>query len=257
MLEKKVIKSKYQWFPDIPLNLEEQYKLRDYAYEDVSGRIQKKYLNRALNLQRAWIRICSLLPETLSEGSNLDIIEFSTAHGAMLEIWRHFGHSVTGTDICLPVAPHRKHRPVDPSSAIFENSHSNPREPLRAGWVYQPIIESIGIKVDLFDAGIIPYSYEDNSFDYLCCYHAINSYAHPSEWIRIVDEFCRIARRAVVIGFNAVNLYDQRTGNEEETFNAWERLRTYNRCGFHCTSFELGHTGRGYHPTACKLIRSP
>ena len=247
---------KYAWFPSPPISISRPYALGNYEVSQVNRVIARKYLNRKDNLKRAWSRICSHLPETTNTDESLKILEFSTAHGAMLEIWQALGHFAEGTDFCVPKKYRKKYNPLDKEQKLFDASHKNKIGDTIEGWIYQPIIESIGGKVHLFDAGKVPYDFDDNSFDHICCYQAIEAYAKPADWGTIVAEFCRIARRSVVIGFNPPAARADADADWEDTKKAWERLRTYNENGFRNVFFELEETNRGYHPSACKLVSS-
>ena len=55
----------------------------------------------------------------------------------------------------------------------FDQNHDSPRADKNLGRIYQPIIESLGLPVDIFDAGALPYAYADKSFDVICRYRAI------------------------------------------------------------------------------------
>lgn len=255
-MKKLTASQKSAWLPPPPVDLERPYALGNYAFQDVSTAIARKYLDRSANLQRAWVRICTHMPEIIGTDETLSILEFSTAHGAMLEIFQALGHNAEGTDYCVPQQYRRKFKPVSPDNAVFRSLHSNPVAVSQDGWLYQPIIESIGGKVHLFDAGQTPYAFADDSFDYVCCYQALDSYADPSGWEAIVEEFCRIARRAVVIGFNPPGLSAEESRGWGETEKAWEKLRSFDACGFRNVFFEFDTTSRGLHPSACKLVKT-
>jgi len=249
--------NKYLWLPEPPINIGEPYALANYGFEDISAVIARKYLNRGANLKRAWVRICTHMPETVDTEEPLKILEFSTAHGAMLEIWNALGHDAQGTDYCVPKKYAKRYKPVPESHPVFENLHHNPVKAVQEGWIYQPVIESIGEQVHLFNAGETAYKFEDKSFDYVCCYQAIEAYAQPADWHKIVAEFCRIARRVVVIGFNPPPLRAEEADDWDNTKLAWEDLRKYKQNGFTNSFFEFEETKRGFHPSACKLIADP
>lgn len=243
------------WCPPIPENLFDHYKLGGYEKYQVA-RIANKYLSRKVNIKRAWARIHCHFPETLNANIPLDILEFSTAHGAMLEIWRHFGHRVQGTDFQdWPDGYRRKLGIPKWLEHDLEDRHSNKRSKKNLGWIYQPIIESAGLDVDLFDAGSLPYFYKSNSFDVVCCYQAIEAYAHPKYWCDILAEFCRIARATVVLGFNSppAKLRDDKD-YLDAVQTATEAIRSNKEFGFRTVFLEFGNTRAGYHPTAVKLM---
>lgn len=243
------------WCPPMPASFPAHYALGDYSERQLI-RIARKYLYRRENLQRAWARVHHHFPETLSAQNPLDILEFSTAHGAMLEVWRHFGHRVRGTDFAgWPDNYNSKAKVPAFLDALLATVHDNPRGPKTLGWVYQPIIESLGLEVDLFDAGNLPYAYADKSCDVICCYQAIEAYGPPDIWMQVADEFCRIARQSIVIGFNPPPLkLREDLAHMDLARAATDRLRSFNRNGFQCVFMEFGETRAGYHPTAVKLM---
>ena len=254
-MRNQLAEGKAEWLPDHPLVDKTHYALGNYPDGHISGRIAPKYLGRAKNLRRAWVRICSHFPETTVSGASYDILEFSTAHGAMLEIWQALGHTVRGTDFEAVAGTQKNYRPINARlEAWLGAPHQNPVAKDRPGWAYQPIIESICVPVDLFDAGVTPYAYADKSVDFICCYQALEAYAAPDDWGRIIAEFCRIARRGVVIGFNPPGRKQERDAHWSNTRAAWEKLRLHDAHGFRNVLFEMEETGRGLHPTACKLV---
>lgn len=245
------------WCPPVPKDFPEQYEFGGYSHAQVI-RIARKYLLRKENIRRAWARIHHHFPETLFGEKPLDILEFSTAHGAMLEVWRHFGHRVHGTDWGDWHEDYNANATM-PRFLVpaFQTTHTHPRAPENLGWIYQPIIEGLGLQVDLFDAGQLPYSYADKSYDVVCCYQAIEAYSPPEGWAAIVDEFCRIARQSIVIGFNPPpRKLRTDEAHQEKVREATEALRSHNRNGFTCVFLEFGETNAGFHPTAIKLVAS-
>ncbi|MCY4336286.1 MAG: hypothetical protein OXC60_16650, partial [Litoreibacter sp.] len=96
---------------------------------------------------------------------------------------------------------------------------------------------------------------QDGYFDLVCCFQAIEAYTGPDGWLDTVREFCRIARKTVVIGFNPLPV--ETAENEAEldaAREAWLTLQRFDEVGFRTIFFEIGQTRRGIHPTVCKLI---
>ena len=92
----------------------------------------------------------------------------------------------------------------------------------------------------------------------ICCYQAIEAYALPGGWAAILDEFCRVARRSIVIGFNPPPLKLRRNPEHMAAARAaTEDMRSYNRNGFRSVFLEFGETNAGFHPTAVKLVADP
>ena len=254
------IKEREEWTAPLPEHFKTHYQLGRYDEERI-GQVMWKYLVRSENLKRAWMRISHHLPETLTTDEKLDIIEFSTAHGAMLEIWRDKGHNVVGTDYAWTaesdLAVHKGvqrnwHKVLLAELQASESNHK--ADDVILGWPYQPIIESLGLDVRLFDGGKMPYPFEDKSFDVVCCYQAIEAYATADKWLDIVREFCRMARQTVVIGFNPLPIRRADDPWEmEEARKAWLEMQQFNEMGFRTTFFEIGETRRGVHPITCKI----
>lgn len=254
-MRRNLANQKFSWLPPMPMAAPKDYELGNYKIEEVATLIAPKYLNRRANLKRAWVRICTHLPEATMSGETYDILELSTAHGAKLELFRALGHNVEGTDFAFPDEIFRPYRNLlDNEKGSFNKSHAHPIRPRIPGWGYQPIIESLGLEVSLFNAGETPYPYEDKSFDYIVCYQAIDAYGPISEWPRIIAEMCRIARKGIVIGFNPPGRLYGEEGGWDASRKGWEMLRSYNENGFHNVLFELEETKRAFHPTACKLV---
>lgn len=254
------IKEREAWTAPLPERFAGHYKLGKY-HENAITQVMWKYLNRQTNLNRAWIRINHHLPETLTTDQQLDILEFSTAHGAMLEIWRDKGHKVVGTDYAWTAGhDHVQNKGVKRKwhEAMLRDLQAEvspaPAHPPITGYPYQAITESLGLDIRLFDGGQWPYPFEDNSFDVVVCYQAIEAYATADKWMEIIREFCRIARKTVVVGFNPLPLHRADDPWEmEEARKAWTEMQHFKDCGFHTSFFEIGTTRRGTHPVTVKI----
>jgi hypothetical protein len=207
-----------------------------------------------VNLARAWARICTHLPETSGPRQTYDILEFSTGHGAMLELWRGLGHRVRGTDLDYGVKRRRNQASLAlRDGSHFLQEHRNKRSRDKPGWQFQPVIESLGLEVDIFDPGRLSFPYQNKSFDYVCCYQAIERYAQPEEWDNILAEFCRIARRGVVIGFTPPSKQQVAHKRMRVLRHAWEDLRCFDKHGFTTSFYEVEETGSGVFPTTVRL----
>ena len=249
-----------EWVLDPPLDFSVPYALGDYPDERVR-QIMFKYMERRTNLSRAWTRICHHFPETIGAPA-LTCLEFGTAHGAMLELWRALGHVVVGTDfpwregkeaVLTPSRPwHRQ-----ALASCLARGHEGPLAEPVEGWAYQPIIESLGLDVRLLDGRAWPYPFEDKSFDIVCGYQAIDAFAPPEKWPEVVGEFCRIARRSVVVGYNPLPI---RQADEDDRQSAakeaWLRLQNFSAYGMRTVFTEFGTTRRGLHPVAMKFVRA-
>lgn len=203
--------------------------------------IQQKYAVRHKNIRRAWNRTQLYLPELLN-GPKQDVLELSTAHGAMLEVARHYGHNVMGTDYAnmawskdgAALAQFRNLNDENFERTI--DDRGNPIDLEKPDWPYRHITECIDLPMTVFDAGKAPYPFEDKSYDTLMCFQAIEHYCHPEDWLTLVDEFCRISRKTVFIMLNRLIPEFRAIPEYRDQFNSFRHaLRSYNNNGFSCT----------------------
>lgn len=254
-------KERADWAPEIPEKFLSHYELGAYD-EDRIAKISWKYLIRHNNMRRAWVRAWHHLPETFLANESFDILEFSTAHGAMLEMWRESGHNVVGTDYNWVTAGAKAmHKGIKKPwhrkllNDVRTNTSANKVNDKIPGWPYQPIIESLGLDVRMVDGASYPYPFEDDSFDIVCCYQAIDAYTSPDKWLDVVHEFCRIARKTVLIGFNPISAKGSREVKSTlAAHTAWLEMQKFNASGFRADYFEIGQSRRGIHPVAYKLV---
>lgn len=244
----------------IPPELLTEYEVDD-VNEGLSRGIQKKYASRPSNIRRCWNRTELFLPELMSKkGKKLRVLEMSTAHGGMLEVLRYFGHEVVGNDYFNMVsgkAPEDRAIFRSLNDKDFSKDTDDYGNAITTGndtevrWPYKAIIDSIGIDMNFFDAGVTPYPVPDKDFDVLLCMQAIEHYCHPKDWMDVVDEFCRITRKTIVILLNPLmeNMGDE--GDYEEHYGRAKRaLKSYNKNGFTCVSTHM-HWGE---PAGFKLM---
>jgi hypothetical protein len=235
----------------VPAEFNQPYTVTETDWTGMSRPPQGKYLNRKRNLRRAMNRIQLFLPELLG-GAPKRIFELSTAHGAILEVLRHYGHEVMGNDYVNMVSgdtPEQRaiyRRVNDPG---FVRDKDDYGLPIPSGdqivdWPYRPIIDSIGIPMALFDAGRTPYPLEAQSFDYVLSMQAIEHYCHPQDWMTIVDEMCRIARQGVFLLLNPMMPEMTADPVYAQAFHkARADLRDFDRHGFRCVGCHL-HWGQ-------------
>jgi hypothetical protein len=234
-----------------PSEFNADYGVPRESWTGMSRRPQAKYLNRKRNLRRALNRIQLFLPELLG-GPSKSIFELSTAHGAILEVLRHYGHDVTGNDYVNMVGgdvPEQRaifRRVNDPDFRRDTDDYGLPipADNQIVDWPYRPIIDSIGIPMVLFDAGKLPYPLEAQSFDYVLSMQVIEHYCHPQDWLTIVDEMCRISRQGVFLLLNPMMPEMAADPVYARAFHqARADLRDFDRHGFRCIGCHL-HWGQ-------------
>lgn len=206
-----------------------------------SALLQQKYVDRVRNIERCWNRIQLYLPEMLT-APPMDVLEMSTAHGGMLEILRHYGHNVVGNDYANMVSK-RAGQEMSQFRSLNDASFTRHEDDIglpiaegeRPDWPYRHIVESIGLPMKIFDAGHVPYPFEDKAVDVTLCLQAIEHYCHPRDWMPIIDEFCRISRKTVFVMLNRLIPEFREKPDYLEAFTAFRHgMRSYRKHGFVC-----------------------
>ncbi|WP_368186475.1 hypothetical protein [Aestuariibius sp. HNIBRBA575] len=204
-------------------------------------KIQQKYANRAKNIQRCWNRVQLYFPELIGAEPQ-DVLEMSTAHGGMLEVLRHFGHNVMGTDYANMVwskdggAMAQFRALNDENFQRDVDDFGNEITGEKPDWPYRHIVESVDLPMTVFDAGIAPYPFADKSMDVTMCFQAIEHYCHPDDWMSIVDEFCRISRKTVFVMLNRLIPEFRAKEDYKASFDDFRlQMRSYRKNGFVCT----------------------
>lgn len=242
-----------------PAEFTTPYPIDPETLAGIGRTIQKKYMMRFGNIRRSWAVLLEYMPELMAQGTApRDVLEMSTAHGATLEILRRQGHRAVGNDYAnfLGGASGLDSRFRGVNELDLDGRPDDQR--LNAGggpvqsWPYRPIIEAMGLDVRLFDAGRVPYPFEDGSFDCVICLDAIEHYCHPRDWMTVVDEFLRLARESVLVIANPL----QRHLADDAAYLAALRdfqtaMRSLDRGGFRCVHAGV-HRGQ---LTAFKLVR--
>ncbi len=235
--------------------------LSDYVLDaeglERSSTMQQKYAKRSRNIARCWNRVQLYMPELLTAPSQ-DVLELSTAHGAMLEILRHYGHNVMGTDYAnMAWTKHgdemtQFRKLNDPT---FERSHDDGGNVInfeKPDWPYRHVVESIDLPMAVFDAGVAPYPFADKSYDMVMCFQAIEHYCHPDDWMDLIDEFCRVSRKTVFVMLNRLIPEFRAKADYNKAFNDFRHgMRSYRKNGFVCTgSFVHWDQALGFKLTA-------
>jgi len=231
-----------------PYNLDEEGKKRNAG-------IMKKYSDRALNNRRAWNRMQRYMPELLRPGVEKQVVfELSTAHGAMLEVARHFGHDVIGNDFANMVFA-KQGQEVATTRALNDDSFTHDvddwgyeisDDPSKQDWPYRHITEAQKIPMKIFDGGKAPYPLDEKSVDVTMCLQSIEHYCHPDDWMTVIDEMCRITRRSIFILLNPMHKRFKDVKGYQESFDkARIDLRDYNANGFENVATHM-HWGKAH-----------
>ncbi len=219
--------------------------MSDYPLDAVglarSATMQKKYAKRSRNIERCWNRVQLYMPELLNAAPQ-DILELSTAHGAMLEILRHHGHNVMGTDYANMAwskdgsAMSQFRKLNDDSFEREVDDRGNTIDVEKPDWPYRHVVESVDLPMTVFDAGVAPYPFADKSYDMVMSFQAIEHYCRPEDWMSLVDEFCRISRKTVFVMLNRLIPAFREKEDYKNAFNDFRHgMRSYRKNGFVCT----------------------
>ncbi|MCJ8335406.1 MAG: class I SAM-dependent methyltransferase [Epibacterium sp.] len=225
-----------------PEKFSEPYDLTPEGLELISKSVQRKYVVRFKNIRRSWSILLQYMPELLVEGTApRDVLEMSTAHGATLEILSHYRHRVLGNDfanfLSRKSGADTRYRGVNELDLTqVKDDHSlNQGDGTIERWPYQPIIESLGLDVRLFDAGHVPYPLDRKSFDTVMCIDALEHYCHPKDWMTIIDEFTQLARQSVLVITNPVQGHMVDDADYMAHFYAFQKqMRQFSKYGFQC-----------------------
>jgi len=225
-----------------PEEFSSAYDLSKESIRKLAKMVQRKYVVRFKNVRRSWALLIQYMPELMiSDTTAHDVLEMSSAHGATLEILRHFGHRPVGNDFPNFLTAksevdsrYRRINSVD-LTKITDDHGSLSGDGTVDSWLYQPIIESLGLDVRLFDAGQTPYPFDDGSFDSVICFDAIEHYCHPLDWLAVVDEFVRLSRRSVLLITNPVQANNLEDAAYMKAFYRFQKdMVSYSNAGFEC-----------------------
>jgi len=145
-----------------------------------------KFLDRRDQIVRKSALVDRYLPEVKDGGWHC--LDLSCGNGVLLEVLRHYGNTIVGAD--------REH---------FEF--------LKTQQV--PFVE--------FDGDSLPYPFEDQSFDLVTSVGSITFYNPP--WEAILAEFCRIARKTVLLVVNQGWILDDHlTMLQQWTAPGWKNV---------------------------------
>lgn len=213
----------------VPHELLADYDLCPDGLERMS-KLRRANADRATNVLRSWHRAQTYLPELLTSDPQ-DVLELSTTHGAMLEVMRHYGHRVMGTDYAPSVWS------SDPSVIKANLSVTE-----RPDWPYRHVIDSVEVPMTLFDARTTPHPFKDKSFDCVICDESIAHYSYPDDWMELVAEFCRVSRRTVFVMLSPLTPYWRADAEYRCAFDRFRtRMERYQQNGFTCTTTFTEH----------------
>ena len=137
--------------------------IKKFKYKD------HKFLDRNRTIKSNWARLHSYARDILLSKKRMSILDVGCGNGATMEVFRHYGHKVTGLD--------------------------KPQ-------IYSPMIESQGLESVKHDGASIPYPFGDNEFDLVICWGAITFFRPVEKWPKILNEFARLSKSTILLAPN-------------------------------------------------------
>jgi len=155
----------------IPPSLLAPYDI-DHTAFNAAGTMMK-YRLRGYNTLRELHRIAIFCPELLHAGPTCQVLELGAGSCANKDVLEHFGHTVTLADDLAGM-----------------------------GAAYAPIHQTLDVAPIQFDGTTLPYSFAEQSFDYVFCNQAIDAFGPIDIWPDILAQMQRITRKKLVVVFN-------------------------------------------------------
>jgi SAM-dependent methyltransferase len=150
-----------------------------------------KFLIRDRTIKSNWDRLLKHFPDLFCDEKK-SFLDFSCGNGATLEILRFLGHNSFGVD--YESENHCFDKPLFHSTMEMNNK-----------WPYKILLESQNLDFKGHDLNVIPYPFEDNSFDIVNSWGAIEFYGRPKYWKVFILEMLRISKEYVNISFNDIS----------------------------------------------------
>jgi SAM-dependent methyltransferase len=148
---------------------------------------KSKMADRARKIEHSLARTKTYLPEYLKGGYS--VLDISCGAGIDLEIFRHYGNDIMGADL-----------------------------------QYFPFMESQGVPYVDHDCCNLPYPFPDKSYDLVCNVGSISNYHH--DWLDVLDEFFRIARKTVFFVPNMGQPFEDNKDRIPGHIREWKRTPT-------------------------------
>jgi SAM-dependent methyltransferase len=146
---------------------------------------KSKMADRAKKVDASEGRIKAYLPEYLHGG--FSVLDISCGAGIDLEIFRHYGNEIMGMDV-----------------------------------QYFPFMDSQDVPYVNHNGGDLPYPFEAQSFDLVYNAGSISNYGR--DWLDVLDEFFRIARKTVYFIPNAGGPYEENRTRIPKDIGEWKRI---------------------------------
>ena len=127
-----------------------------------------KFLIRDRTIKSNWDRLLRYFPDLFNDEKK-SFLDLSCGNGATLEILRFLGHNSFGVD--YESKNHCFDKPLFHSTLEMNNK-----------WPYKILLESQNLDFKGHDLNVIPYPFEDNSFDIVNSWGAIEFYGRPKYW---------------------------------------------------------------------------
>jgi SAM-dependent methyltransferase len=150
-----------------------------------------KFLIRDRTINSNWNRLLRYFPDLFTDDKK-SFLDLSCGNGATLEILRFLGHTGFGVD-------------YESKNHCFDKPLFNSTLEMNNKWPYKILLKSQNLDFKGHDLNVLPYPFEDNSFDIVNSWGAIEFYGRPKYWKVFLLEMLRISKEYVNITFNDIS----------------------------------------------------
>ena len=188
----KLLRNILFFYKELPRELLGNWNLSEEKIINESPYLKNhKFLIRDRTIKINWDRLLKHFPD-LFRYDKKSFLDLSCGNGATLEILRFMGHTIFGVD-------------YESSNHCFDKPLFHSNLEMNNKWPYKILLESQNLDFKGHDLNVIPYPFEDNSFDIVNSWGAIEFYGRPKYWNVFILEMLRISKEYVNIAFNDIS----------------------------------------------------
>ena len=188
----KLIRNIFMYYKEIPLELLGDWNYTiEHILNDTPYLNNHKFLIRDRTIKSNWDRLLKYFPDLFADEKK-KFLDLSCGNGATLEILRFLGHTPFGVD-------------YESKNHCFDKPLFHSKLEMNNKWPYKILLESQNLNFKGHDLNVLPYPFDDNSFDIINCWGAIEFYGRPKYWKVFILEMLRISKEYVNIAFNNIS----------------------------------------------------
>ena len=198
------------YYRHLPMELLGTWNVPEEKLLSASPRLKgHKFFDRERSIKSNFERLLKHFPD-LFQDKTKRVLDLSCGNGATMEILRFLGHEVEGVD-------------YESQSHALAAATFDSRPEMDNDWPYKVLLESQGLCFRGHDLNVLPYPFEDNSFDIVNSWGAIEFYGRPSHWGVFILEMLRISREYVNVAFNGVSSFLEADEEYTQEYSAFFR----------------------------------